>query len=82
MKFFSSTRDLVVQARDLVEHLLGDGAAFRSADGLREEQHRDGLLDGGQVLRQDLFVLRGEEGHASIVGGDRTGAGRSSRRSD
>ena len=56
-------RDLVVEPRDFVEHLLGDRAAFAAADGLREQQQGDRLVDGGKMLREDLLVLSGQERH-------------------
>ena len=50
-------RDLVVEPRDLVEHLLGDRTAFGSADRLCEQQQRDGLVDRREMLGEDLLVL-------------------------
>ena len=49
--------DLVVERGELAEDLLGDGAAFRTADGLREQEELNRVDDDREVLLKSGFVL-------------------------
>ena len=66
-KFFSTTVILSLSRATSSSTCLATRPLSDAADGLREEQQRDRLVDRGQMLREDLLVLRGEEGHPSIV---------------
>ncbi len=59
--------DLVVQPRNLVQHLFCDRPALGSTNGLREEQQRDRLFDRGEVFSEDFLVLRRQETHHPII---------------
>ena len=59
--------DLVVERRDLVEHLPGQRPALAAAEGLGEEQEIDRLADRRQMLDERGAVGVGEQGHGAIL---------------
>ncbi len=60
--------DLVVQRGQLAEDLLGDGAGFGAAKGLREENELDWIGDDRKVLLESCFVLRRKRPISDYVG--------------